>query len=146
MQTDDGDNEAVASLHAIIYSAGSAGTPASGLDVSASVLRTAIGSELFLLQSTVNDSSRIVLRMLTAFPTPLCFWAGYRQQVLVHTAFMKNWTVLVSEDPPIRVQPRRWRDVNGTLVNDVWEAGCRAVVGVVVFRPGLSLVRCLAYG
>lgn len=121
MQTDDGDNEAVASLHAIIYSAGSAGTPASGLD------------------STVNDSSRIVLRMLTAFPTPLCFWAGYRQQVLVHTAFMKNWTVLVSEDPPIRVQPRRWRDVNGTLVNDVWEAGCRAVVGVVVFRPGLSL-------
>ncbi|KAG6814043.1 hypothetical protein H0H92_003893 [Tricholoma furcatifolium] len=46
--------------------------------------------------------------------------------------------VLVSENPATRILPRRWLDISGRKVVDFWEAAVKAVMGVVVFRPGLT--------
>jgi len=38
----------------------------------------------------------------------------------------------------MRTFPRRWLDLAGKTVPDVWESALKAVVGVVAFRPGVS--------
>ncbi|KAF9458329.1 hypothetical protein BDZ94DRAFT_1270872 [Collybia nuda] len=77
---------------------------------------------------------------MTEAPVALLFWAGYSVLVLVSSAYIKNWTVLVSNNPATRVFPRRWYDISGRKVADFWEAALRAVMGVVIFRPGVSHV------
>ena len=80
---------------------------------------------------------------ITETDIPLAFWAGYREVVLVSSKFLASWTVLVSEDDGryYRVWPRRWLDINGRLIREIWEAAKRAVVAVVLFHPGISQVR-----
>jgi hypothetical protein len=39
------------------------------------------------------------------------------------------------------VKPRRWIDVNGSQVPEIWEAGLRAVIGTIVSKPAISQVR-----
>ncbi|KAI0344000.1 hypothetical protein BDW22DRAFT_1355246 [Trametopsis cervina] len=91
----------------------------------------------------------------------LAFWTGYKEVVLVSAHFLSYWTVVIPPshetalpaspteasqstvapalvEPLVRVFPRRWLDVNGRILHEVWEAACRAVMGVVVFRPGIS--------
>ncbi|KAJ3764305.1 hypothetical protein EV360DRAFT_31693 [Lentinula raphanica] len=67
-------------------------------------------------------------------------WVGYNHTLLVSAAHAGSWTVLLSESPSIRVFPRRWLDIHGKKVIDVWEAALRAVIGAIVFRPGISQV------
>jgi hypothetical protein len=108
-------------VHTLIYSAGESG-------VSASVLRSAIPEQSMVL----------VNQMIDLVPTPLCFWAGYTNRVVVHSRYMQSWTVLISENPPARILPRRWRTIDGGQMNDIWESAVRAVICVVVFKPGIS--------
>ncbi|KAF8058258.1 hypothetical protein FPV67DRAFT_530991 [Lyophyllum atratum] len=71
-------------------------------------------------------------------PVPMLFWTGYSALVLVSSAYIKNWTVLVSESPATRIFPRRWFDISGLKIVDFWEAALKAIMGVIIFRPGVS--------
>lgn len=74
---------------------------------------------------------------------PLMFWTGYASVVLVSSLYLQEWTVTTSESPKILIFPRRWFDIVGLKMNDVWESALKAVVGVILFRPGISQVCCL---
>lgn len=82
-----------------------------------------------------------LVHRMTQLSNPLLFWTGYMSSILVSSMYLRAWTVLVSENPPVRIFPRRWFDLTGTKVPDVWESGLKAVVGVITFRPGISQVR-----
>jgi len=79
----------------------------------------------------------VVKRMMEP-PVPMLFWTGYSSLVLVSSAYIKRWTVLVSESPATRIFPRRWFDISGVIIEDFWEAALKAVMGVIIFRPGVS--------
>ncbi|KAG6891070.1 hypothetical protein C0995_014159 [Termitomyces sp. Mi166 len=78
------------------------------------------------------------LRKMTESPVPMLFWAGYSSLVLVSSAYIKNWTVLVSENPATRIFPRRWLDISGRKLVDFWEAALKAVMSIIVFHPGIT--------
>lgn len=79
-----------------------------------------------------------IVHRLTDAPTPFLFWTGYNNIVIVHSTFLARWTVVVSDDPLTRSHPRRWYDINGCRVPGYWQAALRAVMGVVIFRPGIT--------
>jgi oxalate---CoA ligase len=81
----------------------------------------------------------LIRGMLNSSP-PLLIETGYSSAVLVSSLFLQPWTVIVSGSPRTRVFPRRWLDVIGVKVPEFWEAALRAVIGVIVFRPGVSQV------
>lgn len=82
-----------------------------------------------------------VIRTMADMDTPALFWAEYTPPKLVHSMFLSEWTVATSVEPVKRVFPRRWIDIRGMKMMDLWEAALRAVMGVVLFRPGISQVR-----
>ena len=117
-----------------------------------------------------EESSKVqVVDAITSLVThKLVFWAGYKNIVLVSAHFLGAWTVLtklepardsqeehinqesqtspvdmevVATKPLLTIFPRRWLDVNGRQIPELWEAACRAVIGIVVFRPGVNQVR-----
>ncbi|KAH0590291.1 hypothetical protein H2248_000453 [Termitomyces sp. 'cryptogamus'] len=79
-----------------------------------------------------------IIKKMTESPVPMLFWAGYSSLVLVSSAYVKDWTILVSEDPATRIFPRRWLDISGHKIVDFWEAALKAVMGIIVFRPGIT--------
>ncbi|TFK36810.1 hypothetical protein BDQ12DRAFT_633054 [Crucibulum laeve] len=80
----------------------------------------------------------LFLQRMTESNVPLIFWTGYSSLVIVSAFFSSKWTVLISENPMIRVFPRRWLDIEGLRIADFWEAAVRAVTGVIIFRPGIT--------
>lgn len=95
----------------------------------------------------------------------LAFWAGYKEIVLVAAVYLNRWTVVISSESPtnredqsagaggdantmsklrpkpvIRSFPRRWLDIHGHEMVDIWDAACRAVMGIIVLHPGESQV------
>lgn len=62
--------------------------------------------------------------------------------VLVSADHIRPWTVTIvdGDQPKAMVLPRRWLDIHGMRINDVWEAALRAVVGIILLRPGVSQV------
>ncbi|KAL0071703.1 hypothetical protein AAF712_000625 [Marasmius tenuissimus] len=85
------------------------------------------------------DQLMPVLEKLVSESYPALYWVGYTTQLLVTPAYLKKWTVVVQEMPLMRTLPRRWVTTSGFKNMEIWEAGLRAVVGTVVFRPGISL-------
>ena len=81
-----------------------------------------------------------IVRRLTDGSVPIMFWTGYSAIVLVHSAFLEKWTVIASECPLARQHPRRWYDIEGRRIPSYWEAALRSVMGVVIFRPGITQV------
>jgi hypothetical protein len=81
-----------------------------------------------------------VIRRITESPSPLLFWAGYSSPILISSAHLREWTVVTSEFPMIRIFPRRWLDIFGSKMTDVWEAALKATLGVILFRPGITQV------
>jgi transcription factor C subunit 3 len=81
----------------------------------------------------------LVNRVIEA-EVPQVYWAGYDSLVLVSAHHVARWSVVVSKDPLINEFPRRWLDIRGTKVADFWQAALRAVMGLVVFRPGITQV------
>lgn len=79
-----------------------------------------------------------VVKKMTESAIPLLFWTGYSTVVLVSSAFLKHWTVAVSRNPMTRIFPRRWIDITASKVTDFWDAALKAVLGVVIFRPGIT--------
>lgn len=78
---------------------------------------------------------------MTRISIPIVYWTGYVDVVLVSSLHIQPWTVAVTDDPPKRVFPKRWIDIKGIKLADFWEAALRAVVGIIIFRPGITQVR-----
>ncbi|CDO70216.1 hypothetical protein BN946_scf184942.g16 [Trametes cinnabarina] len=87
---------------------------------------------------------RSVIRRMTDAVVPLAYWTGYAAIVLVAATHIKPWTVTVTgpEDAGMQsiVFPHRWLDIYGRKLNDVWDAATRAIVGLILLRPGISQV------
>ncbi|KAJ7593112.1 hypothetical protein C8J56DRAFT_1013301 [Mycena floridula] len=99
------------------------------------VSKQTIVDELKLSIETLNP----IIGRMTDAPIPLLRWMGYSCPLsLVSASHIRNWTVSVSEEPMARIFPRRWFDISGSQITDVWEAALRAVVGAIVFRPGIN--------
>lgn len=81
-----------------------------------------------------------VVERMTETSVPLLFWSGYSCATLFSAAYLREWSLLISEEPRVRIFPRRWLGLTGEKVLDVWDAALKAVVGLVVFRPGISQV------
>lgn len=80
------------------------------------------------------------VRELTKPIVPLIFWTGYASLSLVSALFVKSWSIKISESPVVRIFPRRWLDTQGHQIVEYWQAALRAVLGLVIFRPGISQV------
>jgi len=78
-----------------------------------------------------------VIDKVTSRRTSLFFWTGYLSVVLVSSAYLHTWSVAVPKSL-VMVKPRRWTDINGSQVPEIWEAGLRAVIGMVVSRPAIT--------
>ncbi|KAH7927378.1 hypothetical protein BV22DRAFT_1127415 [Leucogyrophana mollusca] len=93
------------------------------------------------LLTSFSESSDAVMdlvqKVITADP-PLLRWTGYTTPVLVSSDYIRAWAVVTCEDPRTLVLPRRWLDIRGLKVGELWEAALKAVVGVILFRPGIS--------
>ncbi|KAJ7596727.1 hypothetical protein C8J56DRAFT_295687 [Mycena floridula] len=94
------------------------------------------------LVATIKQPMEILLpiiQRLVDAPIPLLTWLGYSSPLsLVSASHIRAWTALISEDIGARVFPRRWLDISGYRISEIWEAGLRAVVGAIVFRPGIN--------
>ena len=71
---------------------------------------------------------------------PLVVLVGHSRALAVSARHSDAWTVAVSEEPRMNVLPRRWFDTTGVKLRDTWRAALRAVIGTIVFRPGISQV------
>jgi oxalate---CoA ligase len=73
-------------------------------------------------------------------PVPPIIFVGHSRPRVVCSRQSEAWTVMVKEEPRINVLPRRWLDLRGIKVRETWRAALRAVIGTIVFRPGISQV------
>lgn len=81
-----------------------------------------------------------ILNRMVAADIPQVFWTGYDSLVLVSAPYIAKWGVIVGQNPLVYVLPRRWLDISGHTVVDFWQAALRAVIGIVLFRPGIPQV------
>jgi oxalate---CoA ligase len=83
-----------------------------------------------------------IIRKMTNAAIPLVYWMGYGPELsLVSSCHLVKWTLTISDSPLTRIFAKRWLDITGTKIGDVWESAVRAVVNSIVFRPGISQVR-----
>jgi len=75
------------------------------------------------------------LKALRKAKPPLVHWVGYNEALLVSSSHIRGWGVVLSDQ---LILPRRWIDIFGNEMRDIWEASCRAVVGFVLMRPGIT--------
>ncbi|KAI0080022.1 hypothetical protein K474DRAFT_383634 [Panus rudis PR-1116 ss-1] len=131
--------------------------------VSKDELRAVLGRQVLGRQASTSLTDMIdVIGMLTGPPEALAFWTGYRNVVLVSATYLASWTVALPQSPPqpqpqenrtdeegessepvltgpiVRIFPRRWLDIHGRIINDIWASACRAVTAMMVFKPGIS--------
>ncbi|KAI0935940.1 hypothetical protein AcV5_004217 [Taiwanofungus camphoratus] len=96
------------------------------------------------LSENVDHSQRALVfaavDRMTDTALPLAYWTGYTSIVLVSAAYIRPWAVAItdSEGSKAMIFPRRWINIVGRKMSDVWEAAVRAVSGMVLFRPGVS--------
>ncbi len=103
-----------------------------------------------------EDMLSSVVQRVTEGPVPLAYWTGYNAVALVASACIRKWTVTISdsqeEEPestsePLQksmIFPRRWLDIYGRKLAEMWESALRAVLGLVLLHPGVSQVRCIS--
>ncbi|KAK0478540.1 hypothetical protein IW261DRAFT_1551813 [Armillaria novae-zelandiae] len=118
--------EEMAVAHAILSIVGQAGGKGSSKIVLAENTKTSTEALLSVIQRLVEP------------PLPLLYWVGYSSVYLVSAAHIKTWTVTLPSETLLNVFPRRWIDISGTKLVEVWEAALRAAIGTIVFRPGIS--------
>ena len=100
------------------------------------VIKNPIQSSLDISRAELLD----VIQELSKATVPLVYWTGYESLTLVTAPFIKYWSITISENPLRRVFPRRWLDTEGRKIAEFWEAALRSVLGLIVFRPGISQV------
>ena len=94
----------------------------------------------FIKQTDHMRNIQTMIRRLTSSKYALCYWVGYAYPVLVSRRHIRDWTVSLPGPHLQLIFPRRWLNIKGGLIEDVWNAGLGAVAGVLVNRPGISQV------
>lgn len=94
-----------------------------------------------VMRQVLHQLPEYVARLTNVSPS-LAFWTGNKDVVLVSSHYASAWTVIVEQDDNkcTRVLPRRWLNIWGGVMSDVWAAACRAVMGIVHFHPGIPQV------
>jgi hypothetical protein len=87
-----------------------------------------------------NNDLLDAVQELMKSSVPLIYSLGYASLSLVSALFVRGWSIQISESPVVRIFPRRWLDTQGRQVVEYWQAALKAVLGLVVFRPGISEV------
>ncbi|KAF9455017.1 hypothetical protein P691DRAFT_691292 [Macrolepiota fuliginosa MF-IS2] len=93
---------------------------------------------LQIIAGLSTDNLLQTVQELERTSVPLVYRTGYSSSVLVSAPFIKYWSIKISESPVQRVFPRRWLDTEGRKIGEYWEAALKAVLGLVIFRPGIS--------
>jgi transcription factor C subunit 3 len=147
VQSDPKEQEVYRSILDVLDEAGHAGLDTSTLIVSAFYNLVMTNSNGQLTQTNAmgaGGSAETALAALASLmdnPIPLVVLVGHTRPLVVSARQSVGWTVTVSEEPRINVLPRRWLDLRGVKMREMWRAATRAVIGVLVFRPGISQVR-----
>ncbi|EJD04259.1 uncharacterized protein FOMMEDRAFT_106841 [Fomitiporia mediterranea MF3/22] len=96
--------------------------------------------ELKGIVAAADGSLASIIHQLHTSRVPRVYVTGYDSTFVVSAKYIGSWTItLPGEDGPLtKVFPRRWLDITGDRISMVWEAGLRAVVGLVHLRPGIS--------
>jgi hypothetical protein len=147
VQSDPREQEMSRRVLAVLDEAGPAGLHISTLLVSALYqFDDGKRNSQAIQTNTVGEGGSVetVLSALASLmdnPIPLVVLVGHSRPLVVGARQSVAWTVTVSEEPRINVLPRRWLDVRGAKVRETWRAAMRAVIGILVFRPGISQVR-----
>ncbi|KAH9853100.1 hypothetical protein C2E23DRAFT_885087 [Lenzites betulinus] len=114
--------------------------------------RTGVAKRQLLvhLEAVPAATAKDVIHRMTDAPVPLAHWTGHATVVLVGAAHIRPWAVVVPVSEPEdtgrgaeptakrMIFPRRWLDIYGRKLHEVWDAALRAVVGLVLLRPGIS--------
>jgi hypothetical protein len=147
VQSEPKEQEVSRHILDVLDEAGPAGLDISTLIVSALYNLVMTTSNGHLNQTNTvgaGGSAETALSALTSLmdnPLPLIVLVGHSRPLVVSARQSVAWTVTVSEEPRINVLPRRWLDLRGVKVRETWRAAMRAVIGILVFRPGISQVR-----
>lgn len=80
------------------------------------------------------------MEQMIALSVPLLYVVGYTSPVVVSAYHVGPWTVQTHTEHMNKIFPRRWKDIRGGTIDEVWDAGCRAVMGILFMRPGIALV------
>ncbi|KAI0047812.1 hypothetical protein FA95DRAFT_1558689 [Auriscalpium vulgare] len=101
---------------------------------------TGLQRQVLVKQLAGHDEGAILsmLEQLLDATTPLVICTGYASVVFVAASHAQAWTVPVADEPPVRIFPRRWLDIGGLKISEIWDAAQRAVIGAILFRPGIS--------
>lgn len=91
------------------------------------------------MQTSYNVDVCGVMDKVASRPTALFFWTGYLSVVLVSSTYLQTWSLVVPISGAM-VKPRRWTDIRGSQVPEIWETGLRAVIGTIVSRPAITQV------
>ncbi|KAH8120510.1 hypothetical protein DFH11DRAFT_1685786 [Phellopilus nigrolimitatus] len=81
-----------------------------------------------------------VIYRLSTLHVPIIYLTGYSSSLVVSAKFVSTWAVTLpgTTRPITKLFPRRWLDIAGGRVTEVWNAALRAVVGLVHLKPGIS--------
>jgi hypothetical protein len=69
-----------------------------------------------------------------------------RGPIAIDSQYLHIWSIPVpdeGENCQLMAFPRRWLDINGRIIPKIWFSGLRNVLGWILNRPGISLVRYL---
>lgn len=90
---------------------------------------------------------------LTATTPPQCFWAGYDTARLVAITHWREWQccafsirlddagrVMEGGGDEIVCTPRKWVDIWGRRIDDVWKQSVECAKGWLMSRPGMNEV------
>lgn len=104
---------------------------------------------MYIQVSSSTTSSRLqklsTVNQMVEASIPQVYWTGYESLILVSAHFIAKWGVNVTKDPMFSLFPRRWLDIKGNKVSSFWHAALRSVMGSVIFRPGISQVKCFEH-
>ncbi|KAI0670210.1 hypothetical protein C8Q78DRAFT_1039662 [Trametes maxima] len=94
------------------------------------------------LEALPPPTAEAVIQRMADTAIPLVYWTGYSAVALVSATHIRPWAVTVPDpdnaDVRSMVFPRRWLDIYGRKLREVWDAALRAVMGLILLRPGIS--------
>lgn len=85
-----------------------------------------------------------LVRALSSLSIPLLYVVGYSATILVSATHIDAWVVTLGGEsdtsPVVKIFPRRWLDIAGNRVPEVWDAAVRSIIVLVHSRPGICQV------
>ncbi|CUA70965.1 Titin [Rhizoctonia solani] len=136
-------NAAVSSLHIDI-------TKNNGSSSEGSLMNTIDGAgPAGLTVKQMMDTSHInlplTLTALTRANPPHAYVLGYDQARIVSAQYLGDWTVEAAsragetnQNESKFIFPRRWLDIYGNMLEDVWTMVIRTVMGAFIYRPCMN--------